>query len=344
MVEILNGLTCGAFAKIVEAGDHDQSPARLVQDKADVTKIGARDVLQFGQRARGPDADHGASGIKLAIEGFDGISRLLLSERDVNRRKDAARERQEVRRKNELRLAESCVLENFRRVAMREKIVSFEVFVDFDELHILTRIFACAAGTGFAITDDVLAVRYRTGVGKRAEGEDNAGGVAAGIGDQARFSDVLRIQLGKAVDGFTEIAGVRRRQLVPGGKCFRLRKAEGAAQVNHAEARFEKRGSEFRGNFMRRGEKSRSRSRGSDRVERKRPERSLCPAAELRKEFGDAVSAVRFPHIKRSRGDRGMAQEYASQLKAGVSGDTNDGDLTRVSHFTRASIFFWSES
>jgi len=48
------------------------------------TRLG--DMLQFGQRARGPDADHGASGIKLAIEGFDGIGRLLLSERDVNRR------------------------------------------------------------------------------------------------------------------------------------------------------------------------------------------------------------------------------------------------------------------
>src|SRR5580692_3570085 len=102
MVEILYGLACGALAEIVETGDDDQTLARLVQGKADVAEIGVRHVLQLGQRARGPDADHGASGIKLAIERFDRVGRLRLSEGDVNRRKDAARERQEMRRKNEL--------------------------------------------------------------------------------------------------------------------------------------------------------------------------------------------------------------------------------------------------
>src|ERR1700684_1158888 len=118
MVEILDGLACGAFAEIVEAGDDDQSPARLVQGEADVTEIGVRNVLQFRQRARGPDADHRTARVELAIEGFDGVRRLLVSERDVNRGKDAARERQEMRRKNELRFAQPSVFENFRRVAM----------------------------------------------------------------------------------------------------------------------------------------------------------------------------------------------------------------------------------
>src|SRR5580658_4074395 len=268
MVEILNGLARGAFAKIVEARDDNQSPARLVQSKADVTEIGVRDVLQFRQRARGPNANHGASGIKLAIKGFNGVWRLLLCERDVNRGKNSTCERQQMSRKNELRFAEPGVFQDFRGMAMREKIVGFEVFVDFDELQISPWIFACATCSGLAIADDVLAVRDETSIGKRAEGEDDACCIAAGIGDQARLCYVPGIQLGKAVDGFAEIAGVRRRQFVPGGECFRLTKAEGAAQVNDAQARLEKRGGELRGHFVRRGEKSRSRSRGSDRIER----------------------------------------------------------------------------
>ena len=92
------------------------------------------------------------------------------------------------------------------------------------------------------------------------------------------------------------------------------------------------------------GQESGSGRGGGDRVERKRPQRRLAPATELGKELGDAIRASRFAHIKGCGSDSGMAQKEAGELEARVSGDTNDGDLARISHFTRASIFFCKDS
>ena len=90
VVEILNGLAGGAFAKIVEARDDDQTLAGLVQGKADVAEIRVRDVLQFGQRAGDPDTDHGTASIELAIKRLDVRSGLRLRESDVDAGKNAA--------------------------------------------------------------------------------------------------------------------------------------------------------------------------------------------------------------------------------------------------------------
>src|SRR5213594_4393805 len=39
-----------------------------------------------------------------------------------------------------------------------------------------------------------------------------------------------------------------------------------------------------------------------------------------------------------------MAQKYPCQLETGVAGDSHNRDLAGISHFTRASIFFWRDS
>src|SRR5690349_5044508 len=39
-----------------------------------------------------------------------------------------------------------------------------------------------------------------------------------------------------------------------------------------------------------------------------------------------------------------MAQENARQFQAAIAGDADNGDLSRVPHFTRASIFLWRDS
>ncbi len=78
-------------------------------------------------------------------------------------------------------------------MAVREKIVGFEVFVDFDELQIAAGIFTCAACAGFAVADDVLVRRDETAFGERPQREDDAGGVAAGIGNEAGFGDFFGI-------------------------------------------------------------------------------------------------------------------------------------------------------
>src|SRR5580692_121324 len=105
MVEILDSLASGAFAEIVETRDDDEALAGFVQDEADVAEVGVRDVLQLGQRARGPDADHGAASIKLAIEAFDRFGRLRGGKRDVDGGENAASERQQMCRKDELRFS-----------------------------------------------------------------------------------------------------------------------------------------------------------------------------------------------------------------------------------------------
>src|SRR3981189_2808003 len=81
-----------------------------------------------------------------------------------------------------------------------------------------------------------------------------------------------------------------------------------------------------------------------DRVNRKGPEWRFAPAAELRKEFGKAFRAVRFADVEGGRRKRGMAQKNPRQLETGIAGDAHDGDFARVSHFTRASIFFCRDS
>jgi hypothetical protein len=70
--------------------------------------------------------------------------------------------------KNELRFWEAGVFENLRRMAMRKKIVGFEIFVDFDELQVATGIFAGATGARLAIADNVLVRSDKAGFNERA--------------------------------------------------------------------------------------------------------------------------------------------------------------------------------
>jgi hypothetical protein len=90
VVEILHGLAGGAFSKIVETRDDDQAVSRVVKGKSDVAEIRARDVLQLGQRAGGPDTDHGTASVELAIKRLDVRSGLRLRESDVDAGKNAA--------------------------------------------------------------------------------------------------------------------------------------------------------------------------------------------------------------------------------------------------------------
>ena len=140
-------------------------------------------MLQFRQRAGRPDAHDGPAGIEAAIGRFDVGARLRGAERNVNGGKNSASEREQVRGENHAVFRQAGVLENFRRVAMREQVVGLEVFVDFDELEVATGVFAGTAGAGFAIAHDAAVGGNQAGVRERAQRKNHAGGVAAGIGD-----------------------------------------------------------------------------------------------------------------------------------------------------------------
>src|SRR6202795_1686018 len=344
MVEILHGLAGGAFSKIVEARNDDQAAPRMVQRKSDVAEIGVRDVLQLRPCAGGPDADHGTAGVELAVERLDVRGSLRFAEGNVDRGEDSACERQKVRRENNLRLAQTGVFKNFRCVAVREETVGLEIFIHFDEVKIAARVFARAAGTGLAVANDARAVSKQTRLGKRPQSENHASRVTTGVRNQTGFGNFVRIELGNTVHRFGKPFGAGRRQFVPRGEGFRFVKAECPAQIHDAKTSAEQGWRQLRGNFVGSGKKRAARAARSNRVNRKGPERSFAPSAELRKEFGEAFRAVRFADVEDRRLKCGMAQKNARQFETGVAGDAHNRDLARISHFTRASIFFWRDS
>jgi hypothetical protein len=71
VIEILHGLPGGAFSKIVQTGNDNQATSGFVQSKTDIAEIGVGDMLQLGQSASGPDANHLTPGVKLPKESLD---------------------------------------------------------------------------------------------------------------------------------------------------------------------------------------------------------------------------------------------------------------------------------
>jgi len=127
---------------------------------------------------------------ELAEDGFDFSGGTRLTEGDVDGGKNSASEREEMSGEDDAIFGQAGVLENFGRVAMREEVIGLEIFVDLDEVEVATGIFACAAGAGLAVADDAGAAGDEAGFGEGAQGENDAGGVAAGIGDEARRGDL----------------------------------------------------------------------------------------------------------------------------------------------------------
>src|SRR5215472_5390315 len=122
--------------------------------QTDVAEIGMRHMLQLRQRACGPDAHHRAPRIEAPEQCFDVRSSLRRIERDVDRRKNSPRDRQQMSGKHDLRFAQTGVLEDFRSVPVREEAISLEILVHFDKVQIATRILARAACSGLAVAND----------------------------------------------------------------------------------------------------------------------------------------------------------------------------------------------
>ena len=156
---------------------------------------------------------------------------------------------------------------------------------------------------------------------------------------------LVGIQLRHAIDSLWKTRGVRGRELVPAHKRFGGRKAEGAAEIDHAKSGIEEFWGEFRRYFVRRGEKGGARCAGCDGFQGKGRRRSFAARTKLRKKLREAVEAVGFANIEgRLAIDLGMAEQERGELKTGIASDTNDGDIPRVPHFTWDSISFWRDS
>src|SRR5690242_1261471 len=154
MVQILHSLSGGPFPKIVETGDENQAAPGRIQNETDVAKIRVRDVLQLRQHPSAPDTNHGPSGIKLTKQSFDFCSRLFLIECYVDGGENPARERQQVRREDNLGFTQTRVLKDFRRMAVGEQAVRLEILIHLHKVEVAPRILARSAGPGFTVAND----------------------------------------------------------------------------------------------------------------------------------------------------------------------------------------------
>ncbi len=240
-------------------------------------------MLQLGQSAGLPDAHHRPPGVGLAEKRFHRFWRLCSAERHVNGGKNTARQRQQMRAEDHLRFRQAGVLDDFRCMAMRKKIVGLEIFVQLGKLQVSPWLFARAGRSGLAIANNRRAGSDPSSIRKRPNRKDHAGRVAAGIRDQPSLRNLLRVKFRQSISRLAKQCRMRCRQLVPALKYFGLAKPKRAAQIHHPQPRCQQLRCNLRGSFMRRGQKRRARAAGGNRLNRQRAHRRLPPSAKLRK-------------------------------------------------------------
>src|SRR5277367_2502046 len=103
------------------------------------------------------------------------------------------------------------MVKNFRSVAVREKVIGAEIFVELSKLQVAAWLFSRAGCAGFAIAYDRLTTGNKIGLREWTQSEDYAGGVATGISHELSGSDSGGIYLRQTVNGLAHTTGVRRR-------------------------------------------------------------------------------------------------------------------------------------
>src|SRR5580704_1127033 len=96
---------------------------------------------------------------------------------------------------------------NFRGVSMREQAIGAEIFVHLDEMSFALRFFSRAADAGFAVADDSARGVDPPSFDKWPQPQNDGGGIAAGIRDQARLRKRVAIKLWETIDGGSERVG-----------------------------------------------------------------------------------------------------------------------------------------
>ncbi len=155
-----------------------------------------------------------------------------------------------MRREDDLLARELKLLEELAGVAVAEDGVGGEVVGRVHEVRGGGGRFARAGDAGFGVGDDAVVEIDDVGADERSEREDDGGGVAAGVGDEAGGFDLGGVELGRAVDGFgLELRGAVRVgvvELVDGAVGVVLQ-APGGGEVDDADVVLERDGRERRG-------------------------------------------------------------------------------------------------
>src|SRR5271156_5187693 len=94
------------------------------------------------------------------------------------------------------------LLEHLAGVTMAEDRVGGEIVGGVHEVSAGSGRFAGSADSGFGVADDAVVHVDYAGLDEWGESEDDGGGVAAGIGYEARVADFVAVEFGTAVVGF----------------------------------------------------------------------------------------------------------------------------------------------
>ncbi len=184
-VHVFYGLGGCAFEEVVEGADEDEALVVGGEVEAYVAEGAADGVLDLGEGRGLADADGGAVVEEVFVEGLDFVGRGGLVEADVDRGENAAGDGEEVGGELDLGSGEMELFEEFAGVAVVEDAVGGEVIGRVHEVGGGGRGFACAGDAGFAVGDDAAIEVGQVGAEERGEGEDDGGGIAAGVGDEA---------------------------------------------------------------------------------------------------------------------------------------------------------------
>src|ERR1700719_5183489 len=109
-----------------------------------------------------------------------------------------------MRRENKSALCQPQMLSDFRRVPVREQAVRAKILVHLNEMRLALWLFSRAAYARFAITNDPARRIDPVGFDERPQSENHRRRVAAGIRNEPRRGQRLRIQLWKPVHGLLQ--------------------------------------------------------------------------------------------------------------------------------------------
>ena len=291
------------------------------------------------------DAHEWRGGEKLAVDGENGVARLACKKTQIDGGKNSAGNREEVRREGDLVGCDSDLLEEFSGVSMGEEAVGGEIVGGRHEMGFCGGSFARTTDAALGVGDDAGGEVDDASGDEGLDGENDGGGVAAGIGDEASITNLSAMKLGHTVDGFGLRGGGER-----GG--FIVKFVDGAigggvqtpcaAEVDDAHAALQGFGSEFTRGLMGCGEEEDIDVVLGEMLPGEGVQAQIARAAGICKrgvDFSEGNTAAETVYFvdatdedRRLTGEAGMADEKARKLSACVASDTEDGGLKGASY------------
>jgi hypothetical protein len=335
----LDGLAAGAFNEVVFGAEDDESACARVDAPRDLEDVGSGDVFGVGQGRAVEKPDERFTGVGGAIDCGDTSCELRRGRAsgwsfgfEVERGEDAAVDWDEVRGEldgDRLAGGERELLFDLGEVAVFGDGVGAEAFVALAEQIGGIGLAPGAADAAERVGDDLSGVD-QAGADEREGGEEDAGWIAAGRGDDSGVADLVPVDFREAVDGlFEQVSGgvfmAVELQVAVGAL-----ESEVGAEVDEPSAALEQWNGEFGGDSV--GERKKHEvGPVGEVVDVGFGEAEVLGAGvagEAGEHGGDTLARV----LTRGNGgevDVGMIEEAAHEFFAGITGGADYGDSNR---------------